>query len=248
MLEKIDGIIMKTKDYGETHKIVTIFSKKLGKFTALARGAKKPKSRMAAVTQPFIFAQFFVYVNKGLGTIQQGEIIDSNRTIREDIVKTAYAAYIMELTDKLIEDDRIGAPYLFEQLQETMKYITENEESDIPIMMYEVKLYKKGGFAPTVDRCANCGSKEAPFSFSVAEGGLLCLQCIHMDSEAIRLSNTLVKLLYILSEVSLERVNTISVKKENKDVLRQLLDTYYERYGGYYIKSRKFLGQLDMLK
>lgn len=43
MLEKINGIIMKSKDYGETHRIVTIFSKKFGKITALARGAKSQK-------------------------------------------------------------------------------------------------------------------------------------------------------------------------------------------------------------
>lgn len=104
MLEKIDGIIIKTRDYGETHKLVTILSKNIGKFTALARGAKKPKSRMAAVIQPFIRAQLFVYVNQGLSTIQQGEIVNSFRPIREDIVKTAYAAYMTELTDKLLDE------------------------------------------------------------------------------------------------------------------------------------------------
>ncbi|MYL60323.1 DNA repair protein RecO, partial [Virgibacillus halodenitrificans] len=52
MLEKVDGVILKTQDYGETHKIITIYSRKLGKISTLARGAKKTKSRMAAVTQP----------------------------------------------------------------------------------------------------------------------------------------------------------------------------------------------------
>lgn len=247
MLEKINGIIMKVNDYGETHKIVTIFSKKLGKFNAIARGAKKPKSRMAAVTQPFIYAQFFVYVNKGLSTIQQGEIIDSNRLIREDIVKTAYTAYIVELTNKIMEDQSPD-PYIFEQLQYTMNYITENEEADIPVMMYEMKLYKKGGFAPIVNGCMNCGGKDSPMSFSINEGGLLCSRCKHLDFESILLPNAIIKLLYIFSEIGLERVNNISVKKDNKEILRKLLDQYYDRYGGYFIKSRKFLNQLDMLK
>ncbi|WP_085991878.1 DNA repair protein RecO [Oceanobacillus senegalensis] len=247
MLEKIDGFVMKERDYGETHKIVTIYSKKLGKFTALARGAKKPKSRMAAVTQPFIYAQFFIYINKGLSTIQQGEIIDSYRLIREDIVKTAYSAFIMEVVDKLIEEKQSDI-YLFEQLQHTMDYISNNEEAEIPVMMLEMKLYQKGGIAPVVDCCTNCGNKEQPFVFSVVEGGLLCRRCMQLDPDAFRLSNSLVRLLYIFSKVELERVGSISVKDENKKMLRRLLDTYYERYGGYYIKSRKFLNQLDMFK
>ncbi|MEN2465009.1 DNA repair protein RecO [Ornithinibacillus sp. FSL M8-0202] len=247
MLEKIDGIIIKTKDYGETHKIVTIFSKKIGKFSAIARGAKKPKSRMAAVTQPFIYGQFFLYLNKGLSNIQQGEIIDSYRTIREDIIKTAYAAYLMELTDKLL-DEHVPNLEIYTQLTETLEWISNHHDVDIPLMMYEMKLYRVGGFAPTVDCCAHCGEKNPPFTFSMIEGGLLCSKCRHFDPESVPLSNSVVKLLYIFSSVGLERVGNVSVKEENKLLLRGLLDNYYDRYGGYYLKTRKFLNQLDKLQ
>ncbi|GIO27575.1 DNA repair protein RecO [Ornithinibacillus bavariensis] len=247
MLEKIDGLIIKTREYGETHKIVTIFSKRLGKFSAIAKGAKKPKSRMAAVTQPFIYGQFFVYVSKDLSNIQQGEIINSFRAIREDIVKTAYAAYLMEMTDKLL-DDKTPNGEIFDQLMQTFEWISEEADVEIPIMMYEIKLYRAGGFAPIVDRCTNCGSKNGPFSFSFVEGGILCPNCTAVDSDAVPLPQPVVKLLYIFSTYGLERVGTISVKKENRDLIRKILDTYYDRYGGYFLKSRKFLNQLDKLQ
>lgn len=247
MLEKVDGIIIRTQDYGETHKLLTIISKKLGKFTALARGAKKPRSRMAAVTQPFIYARFFVYVNSGLSTIQQGEMIHSFRAIREDIIKTAYTAFITELTDKLMDS---GSPdiYLFDQLYQTMCWIEKNEEADIPMMMYELKLFSKGGFAITADKCTHCGSREAPFSFSIAEGGLLCKRCVSIDRGAIVLPNSIAKLLHVFSSVGLERIGTISIKDENKELMRKILDAYYDQYGGYFLKSRKFLKQLDLLR
>ncbi|GGA68600.1 DNA repair protein RecO [Ornithinibacillus halotolerans] len=247
MLERIDGIVIKTKDYGETHKIVTIFSKKIGKFSAIARGAKKPKSRMAAVTQPFIYGEFFVYLNKGLGTIQQGEIIDSFRKIREDIIKTSYAAYIVELTEKLLDEKKPNLE-IYTQFVKTLEWISEHEQADIPIMMYEMKLFAVAGFAPTVDRCINCGGKNAPFSFSMVEGGLLCSRCRHVDMESVQLSTNVVKLLYLFAKVGLERVGNVSVKEENKLLLRQLLDNYYDRYGGYYLKTRKFLNQLNKFK
>ncbi|MFC2948383.1 DNA repair protein RecO [Virgibacillus sediminis] len=247
MLEKIDGIIIKTTDYGETHKIVTIMSKKIGKFSAIAKGAKKPKSRMAAVTQPFIYGQFFVYLNKGLSTLQQGEIIHSFRPIREDIIKTAYTAYITELTEKLM-DSQIPDPSLFDQLHYTMEWVEKNEDVEIPVMMYEMKLFARGGFAPSVSRCANCGGNEPPFSFSIAEGGLLCSKCKGLDPDAIPLSESVAKLLYIFAKIGLERVGRISVKPENQRLLRRILDAYYDQYGGYYLKSKKFLGQLDKLR
>lgn len=245
MLEQIDGIVLKTKDYGETHKLVTIYSGKYGKFQALAKGAKKPKSRMAAVTQPFIFARFFVYISSGLSTVQQGELMDSHRTIREDFVKTAYSAYIAELTDKLIEN-KDNDPYLFRQFQQTIQWVEREERAEIPIMMYELKLYKKAGFAPVLHQCINCSGKEAPYVFSIVEGGLLCSRCRSMDPEAFEISPKMAKLLYVFSEVDLEQIGSIQMKPENVKKLQKILQAYYERYGGYFIKSRKFLDQLDL--
>ncbi|WP_010531022.1 DNA repair protein RecO [Lentibacillus jeotgali] len=247
MLEKMQGIVMKTQDYGETHKIVTIFSDRNGKISAIARGAKKPKSRMAAVTQPFIHGDFHIYLNSGLSTIQQGDVINSLRRIREDIIKTAYGSYIVELTDKLT-DSHLPNHYLFDQLYQTLNWIAEYEDADIPIMMYELKLFNTGGFAPIVDKCVNCGNGSGPFAFSIGEGGLLCTACQHLDHNAVPLPNNLARLLHIFSEVALERIGNISVKPENKKLLRSIMDAYYDQYGGYYLKSKRFLQQLDKLK
>ena len=247
MLEKVEGVIIKSNDYGESNKIVTIFSKKLGKISALARGAKKTKSRMSAVTQPFILGQFYIYVNSGLSTIQQGEVIDSFRAVREDIIKTAFTAYIVELTDKLMESKSPDG-YIFEELLDTMKWIEENEDVSVPIMMYELKLFKKGGFAPTVHACSNCGRRDTLVFFSIREAGLLCNQCSSIDPHAFSIPAALAKLLYIFSTVELNRVGSISVKQENIKLLRKIIDAYYEQYGGYFLKSRKVINQLHLLK
>lgn len=252
MLEKIDGIIIKTHDYGETHKIVTLLSEKHGKISALARGAKKPKSRMAAVTQPFIYGTFFIYLSKGLSTMQQGEVLHSLRGIREDIMKTAYAAYIVELTDKLLDKNEADV-FIFNQLYQTLVWIEEKEddggagEIGVPMLMYELKLFQKAGFAPIIDRCVQCGRKQFPYYFSVAEGGFLCQVCKDIDESCVFLPDVLAKWLYMFLHVGLERVGTISMKPENKKLLRNLIDAYYEQYGGFFLKSKKFLRQVDRL-
>lgn len=247
MLEKVEGIVIRTGDYGETHKIVTLFTRERGKIAVMAKGAKKPKSRMAAITQPFVYASFLIYKGSKMGTLQQGEVLQSLRSIREDIVKTAYASYIAELTDKLIEQNQPD-PFIYQQLLQTFIWIHEDKDLDILQLMYELKMYKKGGFAPQLHQCVNCGRTDDNYSFSVMEGGLLCRRCNHMDTEAVFLSPTIVKLLRICLDVDVTRVGNISVKKENKELLKQLMDQYYERYGGYFLKSKKFLNQLDWLK
>lgn len=241
------GIVIKTQDYGETHKIVTIFSSNIGKITTIARGAKKTKSKLAAVTQPFIYGDFLIYISSGLSTIRQGEIINSLRPIREDIVKTAYAAYIVELTDKIMEN-KIPDFYIYNQLLQTLHWIANNTEVEIPVMMYEFKLFERGGFAPVIHQCVNCNKKNELSSFSITEGGLLCKNCFNLDGSAIILSPSLIRLLHIFKNIEVERIGNISVKKKNLLLLRNILNAYYDQYGSYYIKSRNFLQQLDLLK
>ncbi|SIS36825.1 DNA repair protein RecO [Salimicrobium flavidum] len=244
MLEKVEGLIIRTRDYGETHKIVTLWTREKGKISVVARGAKKPKSRMSSVTQPFIYGNFLIYMGKGMGSMSQGEVIDSFRSVREDIMKAGYSSFACELADKLV-DEKEPDPFLFQQLLTTITYIDEGRDPDIVTMIFELKIYQKAGFAPILSRCINCGNKEGPYAFSVAEGGYLCQRCKYIDPDCYLLSEKFSRLLPLLAEMDVKRLGNVSMKEENKKKLRSLLDNYYEQYGGYFLKSRKFLKQMD---
>src|SRR5699024_6328319 len=144
MLKQLEGIVLRSRDYGETHKIITMYTKQYGKMTALCRGANKPKSRLSAVSQPFIYGDFQTYITKGLSTVQQASMLQSFRKIREDIEKTAYASYIVELLDKLTENNERD-PFLFNELLLTLTWINEEEAYFIPVIMFELKMFEKGG-------------------------------------------------------------------------------------------------------
>lgn len=245
MFEKLEGIVLRARDYGETHKIVSIFTREHGKISVIAKGAKKTKSRTAAITQPFIHASFLVQVSKNLGTLNQGEIISSMRSIREDIIKTAYAAYVTELTEKICESNQAD-PFLFQQLLETLNWMTEEKDIEILTMVYELKMFKKGGFAPELRYCVNCSKQnEEHYHFSILEGGILCSRCRINDPNSVQLHPKLIRMLYVMMHLDIAKLGDISVKQENKQKIITILDEYYDRYGGYYLKSKKFLKQLS---
>src|SRR5690625_6316993 len=108
----------------------------------MCRRANKTKSKLSSLAQPFIKANFFIYLSKGLSTVQQGEIIESFRSIREDIIKTAYAAYLVELTT-LLTEEKEQEPYIYNQLNSTLEWINNESELMVPIFMYELKLFKR---------------------------------------------------------------------------------------------------------
>jgi len=247
LFEKCEAVVIRTIDYGETNKIVTFFTREWGKVAAMARGAKKPSSRLSAVTQPFTYGHYLIRRSRGVGVLHQGEIIDSMRTIREDIFTAAYASYIVELTDKITEEQKRN-PYLFELLLQTLQYMNEGRDLEILTCIYEVKMLSVMGIPPTLDRCAICSRTEGNFSFSVKEAGFLCHRCESADPHRIPLSAAAVRLLRLFYYIDISRLGTISVKEKTKRELRTAISSYYDEYSGLSLKTKRFLSQIDELK
>ena len=243
MLEKCEGIIIRTTNYGETNKIVTLYTREWGKVGVMARGAKKPNSRLAAVTQLFTYGYFLVQKSSGLGGLQQGEIISSMRSIREDIFLTAYASYIVDLTDKSI-DDRKPNPFLFELVYQTLNLINEGYDAEIIVNIFEMKMLNTLGLYPVLNQCSICGHTEGHFSFSIREGGLICHRCLEKDPYHLKISPSAVKLLRLFYYLDLARLGNISVKSETKTELKQVISAYYDEYSGLNLKTKKFLNQM----
>ncbi|MDP4162125.1 MAG: DNA repair protein RecO [Bacillota bacterium] len=247
MLQKCEGIVIRNTDYSETNKIVTLYTREWGKFGVMARGAKKPNSRLSAISQLFTHGYFLVQKGTGLGSLQQGEMISSMRSIREDIFLTAYASYIVELTDKSTED-RKPDPYLFELLYQTLHLMNEGYDLDIMMHIYEMKMLNVLGLHPVLNQCAVCGNTEGQFVFSVREGGLLCHRCLTHDPYHFKISASAVKLLRLFYFFDLSRLGNISVKEETKAELKKVITAYYEEYSGLHLKTKKFLNSMDKFK
>ncbi len=243
VLEKCEGIIIRTTNYGETNKIVTLYTREWGKIGVMARGAKKPSSRLAAVTQPFTYGYFLVQRSSGLGSLQQGEMISSMRSIREDIFLTAYASYIVDLTDKGT-DDRKPNPYLFELVYQSLNLVNEGFDAEIIVNIFEMKMLNTLGLYPVLNQCAVCSSTDGHFSFSIREGGLICHRCLEKDPYHYKISPATVKLLRLFYFFDLSRLGNISVKPETKAELKKVINAYYEEYSGLNLKTKKFLNQM----
>jgi len=247
MLQKCEGIVIRTTDYGETNKIITIFTREWGKIGVMARGAKKPNSRLSSVTQLFTHGYFLVQRGSGLGSLQQGEIATSLRSIGEDIFLTAYASYIVELTDKCT-DEKKPNPFHFELLLQTLNYMNEGYEPDILMNIYEMKMLNVMGLYPVLNQCSVCGSTDGHFSFSIREGGFICHRCLEKDRYHYKLSQATVKLLRLFYYFDLSRLGNISVKAETKAELKNVIDAYYEEYSGLHLKTKKFLNSMDQFR
>jgi DNA repair protein RecO (recombination protein O) len=247
MLQKCEGIVIRSTDYGETNKIITIYTREWGKIGFMARGAKKPNSRLTAITQLFTYGYFLVQRGSGLGSLQQGEIISSMRSIREDIFLTAYSSYLVELTDKGT-DEKKPNPFLFELLYQTLNYLNEGYDQDVLVNIYEMKMLNVMGLYPILNQCSVCGCTDGHFSFSFREGGFLCHRCLEKDPYHFKISQATVKLLRLFYYIDLSRLGNISLKQETKAELKKVISTYYDEYSGLHLKTKKFLDSMNQFR
>lgn len=244
LLHKWEGIVIKTRDYGESNKIVTLMTREAGKVAVMARGAKKARSRLGSVTQPFTVGSYMVMHTTGMGTLRQGEHLESLRHIREDIYATAYASFIVELVDKVIEEGQ-SQPYAYEVLHQALRAIDEEYDPEAISLFVEWKLLPFIGVQPILHHCAGCSATDGEFAYSFGQGGFLCHRCFELDRYIIRLTPTQLKLIRMFYQLPIEQVGTLALKKETKYFIRKIVSTMYEEQGGLRLKTRSFIEQLE---
>nr|WP_280875113.1 MULTISPECIES: DNA repair protein RecO [unclassified Paenibacillus] len=242
---RVQGIVIRSMDYGEGNKIITLFTREQGKMSVVARGAKKVKSRFGSSAQLFTYGDYLFFKSSQLGTLNHAEIIEAFHKIREDLHKAAHASYLAELTDRMMGDQE-GQPYLFDQLKASLQAIQEEKDLQIIGHLYEMKMLMHAGYTPELENCVVCRENSSPaVAISVGMGGVLCERCLLRDPAAVRLTPGAYKLLRLFVQMDARRLGQIDVKPQTKQLLKQIMRSYFDTHAGVKLKSRDFLDQMD---
>ena len=121
---KINGIILKKKEYGENNLLVTIFSKEIGKIVAMSFGITKSKKRNLAAYNPMNVVEFTISKRNNFYSIKEANITKVFKNILIDIEKLEISLYILDSIDKIynevVENERF-----FLKLINILNYINE---------------------------------------------------------------------------------------------------------------------------
>jgi len=244
MLIKTEGVVIRTRDYGESHKLVWLFTREQGKVSVMARGAKKPKSRFSAVTQPFTHGEYVWFSGgSGLPTLSQADLIHAHHLLRSDLEKTAIAAYLSELLDRLTEEKE-PHPHMFALWTSTLSLLETETDADILRHIFELKVLEMAGYRPYLDGCTRCKRAVLPVRFSVRHGGFLCLDCASHDPASLPLSEASARILKLLQRAVPDRLGEVRVKEETKQQLDNALRAFIDEYVPVRLRSRAFLDQM----
>lgn len=238
MLKEIKGIIVKETPYGETSKIINVYTCE-GLVGIMCKGAKALKSPFRATTLKFTYGTFNIYYKENkLSTLVSVDVIDPLNRLKSDIVALSYVNYLTELTEQVIKqtDDNIYNDYIT-----TILKINEGLDPLIMANILEIKYLDYLGVGLNLDACVGCGAKAGIVTIDGDRGGYICNKCY--QSERIVEPKT-IELLRMYYYVDIKSISKLKISAKVKDEINEFLNTYYDRYTGLYLKSKNFLKKL----
>lgn len=172
------ALVIRRADYGDYDRMVTLFSPRLGRVDAIARGCKKPKSPLLNACEPFVNGEFQLFQRAERFSIEQCQITESFFDLRMDYDRLQHGVYWLKLLDAAVMPD-VEMPDLFLITLRALAHLSYSElPPEMLTMAFEMHLMAQLGYAPRVDACQRCGRAiNGDARFDAERGGCVCLSC-----------------------------------------------------------------------
>ena len=198
-----DGVVLRTHKLGEADRIVTVLTRKSGRVRAVAKGARRTKSRFGARLEPFTHVDLLLYTGRTLDVITQAETLRGyGEALTGDYPRYTTGTVMLEAAERFTPVEKEPALRQFLLLVGGLRTLTSGEHSPRLVLdAYLLRSLAVAGYAPALDECAICGTR-APAadvddradgdgpgvtrpsrrgsvrrSFGIAAGGMICRSC-----------------------------------------------------------------------
>ena len=239
------AIVLKQRPMGEANRLLTLYTETSGKISAIARGSRKPGSKLGGNLELLNLVEISLGRGRHLDHINECAVIDRYRYMREDLAKIAHGLYLAELCE-VFGEERSSNPELFRLLKDTLGRLNEDNFSDLVLRGFEMRLLLHCGFYPELNECVECRNKLQPkiCVFAPSLGGAICSDCESEIGEfKVKLSVPGMKLLRHVqrSNGNKNEVGVIRVPQEISNEIQNVLKMYLEFIMEKKIKSATFL-------
>ena len=173
-------------DLAEKDRIITLYTRELGKLAAVAKGSRRPGSKLGGASEPFTYVKMLLGRGRSLDVVSQADVKESFPNVKSDVRRVAHGVYMLELVGHFV-DERQPNPDLFDTLLSSMYVLESGTDPEIAARYFELKVLSIVGYEPHFDACLRCSRPigRAKVAFSPSLGGLVCRDCGIAPSDAI---------------------------------------------------------------
>jgi DNA repair protein RecO (recombination protein O) len=184
---KTEAVVLRSIRYGEADRILHLYTPHRGRLGAIAKGARRARSRFGGRLEPFFRLRIELHEGRGeLMTVTGAHTLDSYAALRSDARALDAAARACDAVARLFDTGE-AHPGVFNLLCRALSLLDERAGAAVrhngtasakaPALAFRLKLLLAAGLAPQLDCCASCGEREHLAGFSGAAGGVVCGAC-----------------------------------------------------------------------
>lgn len=176
---KTKGIVIKSIDYKDSDKVVTVFSVDFGLIKARVRGVKKAKAKLAFAVQPFAFIEFLLSEKNGFYTVINATSIDQFFNITLDFDNYIFMLGALEVCEKTVKQNFPDIDLFMLLLNSFNEVCYGSANSMYVFIKFMIESLHYLGFDLQLDSCACCGGRLTSncYHFSYDYNGLICSKC-----------------------------------------------------------------------
>lgn len=244
-LVKTTAIILRSRKWGDADRIVTFYTKQLGKIRGVARGARRLKSRFGAALEPFTVCHLNLFEKPGdsLYRISHVDLVTSCQVLRENLALMTSAARMVNVVTAVTPDGDPD-PLLFETLEQGLLSLADSRDPAFTALLFQIRLLGLTGFRPQTDHCAACGKTRlvGDPQFSPLAGGLVCPTCASRQRAAcVVLSRGSLSFLQQAISLAPALVTRLKATGQVRDEIEEAIEGYVTVVAGKRLPPADFL-------
>jgi len=244
-LYKTEAIVLRQRKLGEAGKIVTLYTPNYGKLDAVAKGVRRPKSRLAGHLEVLTHTMVMLAQGRNLDVVSQAQAMESFASLRADLHRLSRALYAVELVDRFSPE---GAEnyHVFQLLLVTLRRLAAAGNVDTVLRYLEMGLLSLAGFQPQLAHCVSCERPlpAAPNQFGPAAGGALCRSCGPKVAGSRPLSLNALKVMRLLQSSSFGEVSRVRIGPDLGQEIEMHLRAYLVHVLERDVRSAAFIDRL----
>jgi DNA repair protein RecO (recombination protein O) len=230
-----EAIVLSRFDFGEADRILTLITPGSGKLKAIAKGIRRPTSRLGGSLEPFAELQVALARGRTFEVVTQVSVGHAWLNLRDSLESAATAWYLAELADRSLEE-RTAAEPLYSLLRRAYGLLDAGMAPGRVARWYEMHLADELGMRPEVDRCAECDrmlDAGERYRWVPDMGGVLCERCPGPGHDRVGLSLDGLKLLKAYQRLDIAAIAALrlaeTTEREVEAAMREFIRHVLER-------------------
>lgn len=246
---KTRAITLKTYDFKDYDKIVVLYSQDKGLIRSIAKGVKRPKSKIGPRVEPLNTVDLLMNEGKNLDLIKQCDFVDTFRLLKKDLKKMTMGFYFCELVLSFAVENDPHAPVIYDALFSALKNLENIQDETIlnkALVDFEYKICSLSGYEPHFERCTRCHKRLLPQDtiFLNTDDDLERLTCQDCSISAYNTTPLAPAVYQLLNHLNHTPVNTLNIDNETLLRAHAILFKHITKNSACKLKTPKLLETL----